>query len=182
MRTKARKKQGASKRPPGREGLLRLYYACLENARGLLEEAELLLQRGSVARAFALAFTAYEEIGKSQVVADFYNDQVAESEFASAFCLHALKLAYLERVVHLSGGPFPEGTIEYDVRKLNLLTARRNDALYVNRVNGFEPQAPADIITADQAREMIDAGYKEIESIAWAEELNGRIGSKGLFK
>ncbi len=181
MRTKARKEQGA-KCPPGGEGLLRLYYACLENARVLLEEAELLLKPGSAARAFALAFTAYEEIGKSQVVADFYNDQVAESEFASAFRLHHLKLAYLERVVRLSAGTLLEGTIEYDVRKLNPLTGRRNDALYVNYVNGFEPRSPADAITRDQAQEMIDAGYEELESIARAEELNGRIGSKGLFK
>jgi AbiV family abortive infection protein len=182
MRTKARRDQGARRCPPSGESRLRLYYACLENARGLLGDAELLLEKGSAPRAFALAFTAYEEIGKSQVVADFFNDQVAESEFASAFRLHHLKLAYLERIVRLSAGPLPEGTIDYDIRKLNPLTARRNDGLYVSYVEGYEPRRPAEALTADQAREMIDAAQQELESIDWAEELNGRIGSKGLFK
>jgi AbiV family abortive infection protein len=46
----------------------------MKNARELIQESKILLNHGHHARAFCLAFTAYEEIGKGQVVADYIMD------------------------------------------------------------------------------------------------------------
>lgn len=78
-----------------------LYSACLKNASELLEESRLLLSHGYHARAYFLAHTAMEELGKSQVVADFSNDQVAMSEFQAAFQDHSFKVAYMNRHVEI---------------------------------------------------------------------------------
>jgi AbiV family abortive infection protein len=164
--------------------LLQLYETCLANARDLLEDAEALLERGSAPRAFALAFTAYEEIAKSQLVADFYHDVVTEAELEAGFRSHPMKLAYLVRVLRISAleDGRTEATIDYDIRKLSPLTALRNDALYVGYGTGYEPRLPTSAVTADQAREMIEMVEAELGQIGWAEEHGETIGSRGLFK
>jgi AbiV family abortive infection protein len=148
----------------------------------LVDEAELLLAHDAAARAFALAFTALEEIGKSQLVADFFNDQVSEAEVAAAFRSHHIKLAYLDRRVRIDGKLGSDATIEYDTAALNPLATRRHDALYVNHGAAFKPQEPSALIDPGEARDLIDTAIRELHAIEHAEELNGRIGSKGLFK
>jgi AbiV family abortive infection protein len=69
--------------------------------RSFLEEAQILLSNGRAPRAYMLAFTALEELGKSELVADYFNDAVAESEFKEAFRDHKLKLRYLQRAVNV---------------------------------------------------------------------------------
>lgn len=90
---------------PGKVSLNRwvldLYAACLSNARDLLEEAELLASHGHAPRAYFLAYTALEELGKSQVVADYFNGLVSEAEFDAAFRDHVFKAAYVNRYVQI---------------------------------------------------------------------------------
>lgn len=76
MKTRLKRKE------PKKEGLRRvrsellgIYNSCLENAEELIEEAELLFTHGHFPRAYALGFTAYEELGKSQIVADLFTDK-----------------------------------------------------------------------------------------------------------
>ncbi|WP_333653984.1 AbiV family abortive infection protein [Dissulfurispira sp.] len=89
MKTKARQKS--------KEGhisskhwtsILKLYRACLNNANDLTAEAELLYKHEHYARAVTLSLLAMEEIGKSQIVADFFNDMVSSSELENAFKRH----------------------------------------------------------------------------------------------
>ena len=165
--------------------LLDLYSACLRNAEDLVAEAELLLSHGHHARAFALAFTAYEEIGKSQLVADRFETRVSEKEFEAAFREHALKAAYESRHVRLErvqGARGYEATIEYDEKGARPLVSARMDALYVSITGTKTPQEPRDVITPEVARRAIDGCRKQLEEIRFAEMVTERIGTASLTK
>jgi hypothetical protein len=46
----------------------------------------------------------------------------------------------------------------------------------------YASATPGDAIPQDQAEQMIGVVARELEAIVWAETLNGRIGTTGLFK
>lgn len=161
--------------------LLPLYRACLRNAEALLTEAELLLEHDHVPRAFALGYTAYEEIGKAQVVADHFSGIVAESEFQAAFKDHHLKSAYVRRFVQVHRDRSETPTIEYDPAEMKPYVKARMDSLYVDFVDG-KPQTPEGAISRELAESVVRAGRSELEFIRAAEMVSERIGSKGLFK
>ena len=183
MRTRKQRHEGPAA-VAGTPALLRLYAACVANAEALLDDARLLLNNGRSARAFALAFTAYEEIGKSQVVADAYYGIVSPSELKDAFRKHDLKAAYVGRTVRLEqpSGTAAEATIEYDAVDARQLFEARQCSLYVDFGPDYSPAIPVDSIDRDRAEQMIETVARELEAVAWAEMLNGRIGTKGLFK
>lgn len=70
-------------RPPSEVSrrALETYEGAADNADSLLDEAGILASEGRHARAFALACTALEEIGKSQYAADAYTGFVPPDEF-----------------------------------------------------------------------------------------------------
>jgi AbiV family abortive infection protein len=185
METKKRRDEGGKGGLKYHKNLLPLYGECIWNARQLLEEAHLLLDAGRNARAFALAFTAYEEIGKSQVVADAYYGLVSTSELTDAFTRHDVKAAYLGRSVSLklgSRGEVQEATIEYQTLDSKPLIQQRLRSLYVDSGVDYEAISPNDAITLEVAEEMLQLVHEELHAIDWAEELNGQIGTKGLWK
>ena len=59
-----------------------------KNSLELLDEAKILLKNKSYARAVALAIMSYEELGKSQIAADYYSGILPESEYKKAFKQH----------------------------------------------------------------------------------------------
>src|SRR6516225_4185716 len=69
-----------------------LYNACLKNATELLAEANILFGRENYARAYALAFTALEEISKSQLAADVFTGFITDKEFRECFRNHPKKI------------------------------------------------------------------------------------------
>lgn len=164
-----------------RTDLFKLYHSCMENAYSLTEEAKLLLKHGYNARAFFLALTAYEEIGKAQLTADFITDCVSMEEFERAFKDHDLKMAYNRRYISLSQGTKGYATLEYDLREVKSFVRARMQSLYVSK-HASNPQLPSDLFTKEAAVEMIESVIEELRSIEHAEWLNQRIGSKGLFK
>jgi AbiV family abortive infection protein len=60
---------------------LALYPAAHNNAIELIQEAEILFERGRYCRAYALAFTALEEISKSQLAADVFTGLISRETF-----------------------------------------------------------------------------------------------------
>jgi len=66
---------------PTKDNYLEIYRVAHNNASDLLEEAELLFNHKYFARAYALAFTALEEISKSQFAADVFTDLCKEEDF-----------------------------------------------------------------------------------------------------
>lgn len=157
--------------------LLALYSACITNAEDLLEEAELLLSKGHAARALALAYTSLEEVGKTHLVADYVTDVVSLSEFRRAFSDHNLKAAYFRRWATL-----PDGIIEYDTEGAKTGFLERNAALYVGLGPEFTAETPSQAITPEYAEEVIRSVQVLLHEMASAEWMNGRIGSRGLFK
>jgi len=121
-----------------------------QNADDLLEEADILLSRGKAPRAYLLAFAALEELAKSEVVADYFNDMVSHSEFKAAFQDHGMKVKYLQRVVDVPPAGDGEFTIDYEDEFMadQLLDLKsRTDVLYVHYNRRLEPVMPAERIT-----------------------------------
>ena len=162
--------------------LLDLYSACLKNADELLEEAELLISHRHHARAYFLAYTAIEELGKSQVVADYFYELVTKTEFEAAFRDHKFKTAYIKRYVKVPDDLTNEWFIEYDVRSTAGHMEARNRSIYIECLPDHAPQFPAQVISVESANELVSTGKKYLAEIIRMEHLTERIGTKAFTK
>jgi AbiV family abortive infection protein len=162
--------------------VLTLYSACLKNAGDLMEEAEILLKHKHAARAYFLGYTAIEELGKSQVVADYFYDLVTEAEFEAAFREHTFKAAYINRYVQIPQNLGDEWFIEYDKAAARRHVADRARALYIERKQDNTPQTPNEVITIDEAKSIVAAGRKYFEEIIRMEHMTECIGTKAFTK
>lgn len=169
--------------------LILLYHACVQNAQELLDEAYLLARHTKFARATFLALTALEEMGKAQLVADYADNCSSAGEFKEAFHSHRTKAAYTMREVSLKIERSAFGieqaksaTILYDVRQAQYQVETREKALYVEYGEKYEDiLLPSRIAKEefDYVLERVQDVFDEVENAEW---INGRIGSKGLFK
>lgn len=162
--------------------LLDLYGACLKNADHLMQEADLLLSHGHHARAFYLAFTAFEELGKSQLVADYFNELISDAEYRAAFHDHRIKAAYVERYVTIPKNQRDTWFIEYDKQALSTEISYRMRSLYVEAGNNFNPLLPEDAISIDLAKKTVAEARRFLEEILRMEYLTERIGTKAFTK
>jgi AbiV family abortive infection protein len=142
----------------------------------LLNEAKILLENQSYARAVALAIMSYEELGKSQIAADYYSGVLPESEYKKAFKSHK-KTAYASRYAALGSHEKVKHGYYIDNNVAKTLELIRQSALYVD-----EDNCPSENFTVNDAAFIIQKVNEHHESIRHAEWLNGRIGSKALFK
>lgn len=146
------------------------------NSVDLLREAELLLDNGFYARAVALAIMSYEELGKSQIAADYFSGILPEDEYKRAFKTHK-KTSFASRHAAIGShekvkyGLFTDDNI---ARELELL---RQSAFYVDETNN-----PSENFCKEDAEFIIRKVKSHIEAIQHAEWLNQRIGSKALLK
>jgi AbiV family abortive infection protein len=153
-----------------------VFYNSKENSIDLLREAQLLLENGCYARAVALAIMSYEELGKSQIAADYYSGILPEDEYKKAFKTHK-KTSFAGRHAAIGShekvkyGLFIDDNI---ARELELL---RQSAFYVDETNN-----PSNNFSKEDAEFIIQKVKSHIEAIQHAEWLNQRIGSKALFK
>jgi AbiV family abortive infection protein len=155
-----------------------LYRACISNAYDLISEADILLKQDHHARAYALAFTAAEEIGKALAVADWIYDQIPEEEFHDVFKKHHIKQSYLENVFCAA-----LGEEERDQAALKADFIFRMSALYVDKANDGSPKCPMNIIKRETALRMIEKVKEYLGFIISAEWLNSpKIGAKALLK
>jgi AbiV family abortive infection protein len=157
------------------ENVYKAYARCHNNAVALIADAELLFAAGRFARACALAIIAWEELGKSQIAADYHSGVLTETEYNAAFKEHRLKTSYLNRAGAIDGREFL--TVAYNTTIGHRLEEVRQVALYASADNN-----PSEKITKENARDIIDRVNEHINYIRFAEEFNGRIGSKALFK
>jgi len=95
------------------EKVYKAYDRCYSNAVALTADAELLFQAGRFARACALAIIAWEELGKSQIAADYYSGVLTEAEYKAAFKEHRLKTSYLNRAGAINSN-LPDRCLQYD--------------------------------------------------------------------
>lgn len=160
------------------KGVYAIYARSFNNAVSLLEEAKLLFQNTFYARAVALALISFEELGKSQIAADYYSGILTKEEYKQAFRVHNYKTSFAGRygaiVVSKKGNEWGLATNENTGIKLEFL---RQSAIYVDENNN-----PADNFTKEDAEEVIKRVWEHVNYVRYAEEFNGRIGSKALFK
>lgn len=144
------------------------------NAVRLLEEARILTDAGRHARAFALAATSLEEIGKSQYAADVHTGFVSYEHFDRAIRDHTFKSAYQARGVELAAEVTP---VLMDEAMGPTLFARRNESLYASPSGEIE-----DSDFEQDARVLI--GYCEawLRRIHRQESMAERIGTKAFLK
>jgi AbiV family abortive infection protein len=164
-----------------RNEFLALYNASLRNATELLGEAEILFEREKYARAYALAFTALEEISKSQLAADVFTGLITGEEFNECFRDHRKKIERMawatEDAKHYLAMP------EEDYIEVQEVTfASRQSALFVGFKNG-EIASPSALIGREEARSVIHTTQTAIQRIIEMTEYWGhQIGTKGFMK
>jgi len=164
------------------KNVLDLYHACLDNAADIINEADMLYKNKCYSRSFALAIIAYEEIGKSQIVADLFNDMASKKEFEEAFRKHEIKSSYNSRRFIIETKLKVKSHIDYDKSKGKEYTKWRLAATYVDFSKDYSAQIPKNVITKDAAKNSIDVAKKEIDDIYKYSYLTERIGSKSFTK
>lgn len=163
-------------RPPSdiAQNALDTYRRAGDNAASLLEEAHILSSVGRHSRAFALAATALEEIGKSQYAADVYTGFIPHEGFETNIRDHRLKTGYANRVVQF--GTIIEPFLR-DKDTAETVFQRRNDSLYASSSN-----MPDDAVFEDDAHTMIDYCEAWLDRIRRQEEIAERIGTRAFLK
>lgn len=181
MKTEKAFKEKENQVKPNQEKLWELILSCRENIVCLIEESEILFENKKYPRSYALAYTALEELGKYLIVCDYYIGSVSKEEFEKTFHHHGIKPGYLFNHVEFSeDSPLK---IVYDEKKYEPYFKLRNNAMYVGWDKKSEiVNVPFHQVNKDIADSMIKLVKEQVKSIRFAEELNGRLGSKALYK
>lgn len=161
--------------PEVQQAALETYQRAHNNAVELVADARVLHKSGRFARAFAIACTALEEIGKSQFAADVYTGFSPPHEFVKMIRDHRFKSAYATRAVVFSF--LVEPNLHLDGDTAEELFQLRNDALYASPVTEI-----ADANFEDDATTMIEYCETWLETIVRMEMLAERIGTRAFLK
>lgn len=164
------------KQPEKASTVLSVFKKSRINSRSLLNEAVLLCENGFYSRAAALAIMSYEELGKSQIAADYYSRLIPESIYKAAFKKHE-KTAYTSRFKAIGDNEKVRHGFLIDKNIAKELEVMRQRALYVD-----ESSTPVESFSKDDAELIINKVAEHHSAIDFAEDLNCRIGSKALFK
>lgn len=160
---------------------LALYRAAHNNAIDLINEAEILFEHGRYSRAYALAFTALEEISKSQLAADVHTELITKEAFQKIYRDHREKIARMAWATedakrYLSA---PDG--EYLEVEAPTFPSR-NDSMYVN-LKDDQVISPSDVIGRDDAQGIIHTVNVALQRTAEVTEFWGhQIWTKGFMK
>jgi len=172
-----------------KEKLFSLRKACMVNAIDLIKESEILYKKRRYARAFALAFTSFEEVSKHQIVSDYITEVASKEEFQSAFKYHNIKVAYSNIKIRVGAyielnnkAKTSDATLLYDLGAGAKTLSLRNKSLYVEYTDNLKIIEPRISFKAKDAKEMIETVKKRIGYILFAEKFNGRIGTRALIK
>ncbi|MEI9978267.1 MAG: AbiV family abortive infection protein [Edaphobacter sp.] len=160
---------------------LALYRAAHNNAIDLINEAELLFDHGRYCRAYALAFTALEEISKSQLAADVYTELITKEAFQKIYRDHREKIARMAWATEDAKRYLSEPDGEYLEVEAPTFPSR-NDSMYVN-LKDDKVISPSDVIGRDDAQGIIHTVNVALQRITEVTEFWGhQIGTKGFMK
>lgn len=165
------------------EQMYDLFSEISKNVNSLISESKLLLDNNYYSRSYTISMTALEELGKRTLVADYINDLVSEKEFKTGFKSHEFKLAYLRNNINILEDETGKivWEIVYDTKGHKKYINERHNSLYVDYRDG-EIINPLKQITKEDAVYLNNYLIEMVKKIRFAEELNGRIGSKAIFK
>jgi len=149
-----------------------LYRVANNNALDLLAEAKILFGMGRYARAFFLAFTALEEISKSQLAADVVTEFISEDEFLDHY-RHPKKIGRMAWATEEA-----QRYLHMDLQHPD--TSSRANALYAS-LKDKKVQTPTDAITKEDAQGIIRTAEVALDSITTNDFMGYAIGSKGFM-
>jgi AbiV family abortive infection protein len=168
-----------------------MYTAAHKNACDLLAEAHLLFEHEHFARTYALAFTALEEISKSQFAADVVTGLRKQEDFEKFYKDHSKKIGGM-RWAHLDASSFPNnlkwvGPDRDDMETMDPQKPtfqKRQEALFVGiDFQNSRITTPKEKITEQDAKEIIHIVDTALWSIWENTEYWGhQIGTKGFMK
>jgi len=150
-----------------------LYRVANNNATDLLAEAKVLFGMGAYARAFFLAFTALEEIYKSQLAADVVTGFISEDEFLDHYRCHPKKIGRLVWTTEEA-----RRYLDMDLQHPDINS--RIKALYAS-LKDKKVQTPTDTITKEDAQGIIHTVEVALDSITTNDFMGYAIGSKGFM-
>lgn len=168
---------------------LEIYYQAHNNAIDILSESKILFENKKYARSYFLAFSALEEISKSQHAADVFTGFIKEEDFLKVYKEHKEKISRVEWA-HLDANSYPHNQIWLgpeieDIKKIapeQPLWDKRQKSLYVDVINK-KIVAPKDQISKDDAQGIIHIIEVAIFKILEITEYFGhQIGTKGFIK
>lgn len=175
-----------------KNNFLEIYKIAHNNAADLLREAELLYNHKHFPRAYALAFTALEEISKSQFAADVFTGLHTSEDFEKFYRNHKHKIDRMAWA-HDDANSYPHdlrlvGPDIDDLERINPSEPdfkKRSDALYIGvDFNNKKIIKPNEQITEKDAKEIMRIVEVALERI-WevSGEFGGnQIGTKGFMK
>jgi AbiV family abortive infection protein len=166
-----------------------IYKKAHKNAIELLKEAKILFEKECYSRAYFLAFTALEEISKSQFAADVYTSFSKEEDFLSFYRNHKDKIKRINWA-HYDANSYPHNTIwigpdRDDVEIIEAskpLFKKRNNSLYVG-IENTKIILPDEEIKEKDVKEIIhiaDVAFERIWEVT--EYWGNNIGTKGFMK
>lgn len=165
-----------------------IYLKAYNNAIRLIENANNMFNQKIYNIAYFLAFTALEEISKSQLAADVYTKYISENDFLEAYRKHEKKkenITWALEEVKLHRWKFIGPDVD-DLKELitdNMKLNLRNASLYVDYdLSTKSISMPEEVISELDAEELIHLVEVTLDSIRHAEELSGKVGSKSFQK
>ena len=172
----------ASRSKTSKQCYLDMYIKSLNESKKLLKESEILLANDAYQRAYFIAFSALEEISKSQLAADVYTGFIEEDEFKKIYKDHKKKI---DRVkwIQLDGNQYPY--FRWDNVRIDDFDFRKKlQSLYVDVDFGSEAVlSPSDSVSKEDAEKIIKAVKVGLSRIYYiTEELGEQIGTKGFMK
>lgn len=174
-----------------------LYYQVYTEAQGnavsLLNSARKLFDVKSYPQSYALAYTALEEISKSQFSADVYSGLRTEKEFRKFYTNHNSKISFI-------GWAHDDATSSHhkykwigpdidDIQEMNPdepLFQKRNSALYIDIDFDTEtiskPIQAIGVKDAEDIIHVVEVALERIWEVSNDEFGTGRIGTKAFIK
>lgn len=160
------------------------------NAAELLKEAKILFDNKCYPRAYFLAYTALEELSKSQHAADVFTDFSKERDFNESYKNHHDKIERI-RWAHNDAIAWPHNFIWLgpDIDDFEKIAPsepsweKRQNSLYVG-ADHSNINIPKKEITQDDAREIIhiiDTAFERIWEVS-GEFGGNQIGTRGFMK
>jgi AbiV family abortive infection protein len=161
---------------------LNTYLESINEAYKLLKESKLLFDNKSWERAYFLAFSALEEISKSQLAADVYTGLISDGEFKRAYKDHKKKIARVEWI-KLDGNSYPYSSYD-ELRIQDFDFQKKLKAMYVDvDFDAEKTSSPSIAIEEHDAASIIKAVEVGLLRIYEVTEENGeQIGTKGFMK
>jgi AbiV family abortive infection protein len=169
-----------------------IYNAGNKNAYELLKSANILCNKGCFPQAYFLAYTALEEISKSQFSADVFTGLRKEEEFKKFYMNHKNKITNVEWVHEdATSSPYrykwtgPDRDDFEEMHPDKPLFNKRQSSLYVDvDFNNNTVIKPWDIILEKDAKDIIhivEVALKRIWEVT-GEFGGNQIGTKGFMK